>query len=85
MNTDDMSITVVNTGTGFAVTNPNLPLEWPALSTQTVTWEVAGTTGNGIDTPSVNILLSLDGGFTYPIVLAANTADTSSAAMTETA
>lgn len=68
------TVTVVNTGAAFAITNPNTAdLSWNLGSTQTVTWNVAGTTANGINTANVNILFSTDGGTTFPIVLAANT------------
>ena len=73
VNTDDMVVNVVNTGSPFQVTSPNSALSWPAQSTQTVAWNVAGTTANGIDTALVNILLSTDGGNTFSTVLAANT------------
>ena len=70
VNTDDMTVTSVDTGTAFAVTSPNTAVTLPAVSSQTVTWNVAGSTGNGINTPNVNILLSIDGGSTYPLTLA---------------
>ena len=73
VNTDDMVVNVVNTGAPFVVTAPNTGVSWAALSTQAVAWDVAGTTGNGINASNVNILLSTDGGLTYPITLAANT------------
>lgn len=74
VNTDDMFVNVVNTGAAFQVTQPNLAsVDWPASSTQTVLWNVAGTTGNGINTANVDIDLSLDGGLTYPISLIAAT------------
>ncbi|MFO0961143.1 MAG: M12 family metallo-peptidase [Isosphaeraceae bacterium] len=69
VNTDDMVITVVNTGAAFAVTSPNTAVTWAGNSTQTVTWNVAGTNAGTINTPNVNILLSTDGGFTYTPVL----------------
>lgn len=70
VNTDDVTLTVRDTGAPFAVIAPNTNVSWEAFSTQSVTWNVAGTTANGIDTPNVDISLSTDGGLTYPIVLA---------------
>jgi len=61
-------------GTGpFLVTSA--PASWAAGSTQTVTWNVAGTNAAPISTANVKISLSLDGGHTYPYVLAASTAN----------
>jgi subtilisin-like proprotein convertase family protein len=73
ISTDEMIVNVVNTGSVFAVTSPNTAVTWSGGSTQNVTWSVAGTTANGINAALVNILLSTDGGNTFPIVLAANT------------
>ena len=73
--TDDMSVTVRNAAGPFQVTAPNTSVVWEGGSTQTVTWDVAGTTGNGINTSQVNLLLSLDGGMTYSEVLASGTAN----------
>ncbi len=70
VNTDDMVVNVVNTGNPFAVLSPNGGETLSPVSVETVTWDVAGTTGGGIDTANVNILLSTDGGATFPIVLA---------------
>ncbi len=69
---DQTEITVANAGP-FRVTVPNGGENWVANSTRTVTWNVAGTTGNGINTTNVRIDLSLDGGFTYPVTLLAST------------
>ena len=82
INDDSMVARVVNTGAPFIVTAPNTSLTWPALSPQTVTWNVAGTTGNGINAGAVNITLSTDGGFTYPITLASNTPNDGSQTIT---
>jgi subtilisin-like proprotein convertase family protein len=77
------SVNVINTGAAFAITNPNTTdVSWNTGSTQTVTWNVAGTTANGINTANVNILLSTDGGVTFPIVLASNTSNDGTEAIT---
>jgi subtilisin-like proprotein convertase family protein len=77
------TVTVVNTGAAFAITNPNTTnVSWDTGSTQTITWNVAGTTANGINTANVNILLSTDGGATFPIVLAAGTSNDGSETVT---
>ena len=69
-NFDDMRVNVVNTGAAFAVTAPNTAVSLLEGSTQTVTWNVAGTTANGINENYVDIYYSNDGGFTYPVLLA---------------
>jgi subtilisin-like proprotein convertase family protein len=67
---DYMHIDVVQGAGPFTVVTPNTNVSWQAASNQVVAWNVAGTTGNGVNTPYVDILLSADGGFTYPFVLA---------------
>ncbi len=71
-NTDskDAVITVSGTAGPFVITSQNTRFNAPVGSTQTVTWNVAGTTGNGVNVATVDILLSTDGGNTYPITLA---------------
>ena len=69
-NSDDMRVTVNGTAGPFVVNAPNSAVTWNAGTTQTVTWNVAGTTGNGVNAANVDILLSTDGGDTYPISLA---------------
>jgi subtilisin-like proprotein convertase family protein len=68
--TDYMHIDVAAGAGPFTVTSPNTAVTWQAGSNHTVTWNVAGTTENGVNTPYVEILLSTDGGFTYPEVIA---------------
>ncbi|OUR98105.1 hypothetical protein A9Q86_13675 [Flavobacteriales bacterium 33_180_T64] len=67
---DDMVVTVNGTAGPFVVNSPNTNVTWNAGTTQTVTWDVAGTTGNGVNAANVDIFLSTDGGDTYSIALA---------------
>ncbi len=69
-NSDDMAITVNGTAGPFVLNSPNTNVTWDAGTTQTVTWDVAGTTGNGVNAANVDIFLSTDGGDTYTISLA---------------
>lgn len=72
----DMSVTVNAVSGPFAVTSQNLAnTSWAQGSTQTVTWNVANTAAAPVSTANVNILLSTDGGLTFPTVLKANTAN----------
>lgn len=62
-------------GTGpFIVTFPSATgISLAGGGSQTITWNVAGTDGNGINCANVKITLSTDGGLTYPTVLTAST------------
>lgn len=66
----NMNVTTTAAAGPFIVTAPNSAVNWPVGSVQNVTWNVAGTTANGVDTPYVDIYLSVDGGVTFPILLA---------------
>jgi hypothetical protein len=68
-----MQLNVTNTSGPFTVTQPNSAVVWTTGATQTVTWNVANTTAAPVSCANVRILLSTDGGNTFPIVLAANT------------
>ena len=75
----------VNTiaGTGpFIVTVPNGGETYPQGSTQTITWNVAGTDAAPINCANVKISLSTDGGNTYPTVISASTPNDGSEAVT---
>ena len=79
----DVTVTTVAAAGPFVVTYPtNTGITWGSGSTQTVTWSVANTTAAPISCANVKILLSLDGGVTYPIVLAANTPNDGTQAIT---
>ena len=71
----DAVVTVSGTSGPFAVTAPNTAVTWNAGSAQTLTWSVNNTTAAPVSCASVNILLSTDGGTTFPTVLASATAN----------
>jgi uncharacterized repeat protein (TIGR01451 family) len=71
VNTADMQLTVVSNAGPFLITAPGTSANYAGL--QTVTWNVAGTTNAPINVSNVNIRFSVDGGRTFPILLAANT------------
>jgi hypothetical protein len=71
----DVVVTVTNTAGPFAVTSPNTNVTWTAGGSATVTWNVNGTNAGSVNCQAVNILLSTDGGNTFPTVLLANTAN----------
>ncbi len=62
-------VNVVNVGP-FKVTSQEAIEGWAQNSSQMVTWDVAGTTANGINTANVNIKISTDGGATFSMLLA---------------
>lgn len=70
---DDMQVTF-HAGAGpFAVTAPNGGEFWTQGAMETVTWDVSNTDVTPVNSSQVSILLSTDGGITYPTVLATTT------------
>jgi subtilisin-like proprotein convertase family protein len=69
---DAMTVTVDDSSGPFIVTSQTTNETWAVCSNQTVTWDVANTDIAPISTANVNILLSIDGGLTFPFTLASN-------------
>ncbi len=78
----DMQVTVTGQAGPFGVSSPNTAVSWPAQTSQTITWTVNGSDLAPVFCANVNILLSTDGGFTWPITLATNTANDGSEVVT---
>jgi len=70
---DEVLVTVSGTAGPFEVTSQaSTDLSWTQGSTQTITWNVNGTSLLS-GAANVNIKLSTDGGLTFPITLVSNT------------
>ena len=69
--TEDNAIVVVDGNSGpFVITAPNTAVTWKTTYQQKVKWNVASTDLAPVNCSQVNILLSSDGGITYPVTLA---------------
>ncbi|SHK11670.1 Por secretion system C-terminal sorting domain-containing protein [Chryseobacterium polytrichastri] len=69
-NSDDAIVTVNGTAGPFTVSSQNSAIAYTGGSSQTVTWNVAGTTANGVNAANVDILWSTDSGNTWTTLLA---------------
>ena len=79
LNTDDVRLTVVNTAGPFAITSPNTAVTWSGA--RTITWTVNNTNIAPINCATVDILLSTDGGNTFPTLLASGVPNNGSASI----
>lgn len=68
--TDFSKVTASDSAGPFVVTAPNTAVNWTVGTNRNVTWDVAGTTGNGVNTPFVDIYLATtNGNFNIPLAL----------------
>lgn len=79
VNTGAMRVNVVSASGPFVVTQPGAGTTWPAGSIQTVNWSVANTSSAPINCASVRVLLSVDGGSSFPFTLASGIPNTGAA------
>ncbi|MFC6268658.1 reprolysin-like metallopeptidase [Frigoriflavimonas asaccharolytica] len=78
-NSDDAIITVNSTAGPFAVTSQATSTSYTGGSSQTITWNIAGTTANSINAANVDILWSNNNGNSWTTLLAATPNDGSQA------
>lgn len=76
---DLLEVNVASAAGPFAITSQNTNETYGAGSVQEVTWDVANTDSSPINTHTVDVLLGLDGGNTFPITLLEGTLNSGSA------
>lgn len=63
----DVTLSTTTAAGPFLLTYPNAPgINWQAQTVRTVTWDVANTNAPPVNAALVDILLSTDGGLTFP-------------------
>jgi len=67
---DAMRATSTAAAGPFIVTSQGVPTTLNAGASELITWNVAGTTGNGVNAANVNILMTTDAGATFTTLLA---------------
>jgi len=67
---DNVDIVVDDNSGPFLVTAPNTAVSFNEGENTTVSWNVEGTNSWPVSCANVDILLSYDGGYTYPVTLA---------------
>ena len=75
INTVTVTASVDGNSGPFAITAPNAATTFNSGSTQTILWNVNGTSSAPVSAANVKISLSTDGGVTFPTVLVASTAN----------
>lgn len=79
VNTADVTLGVTAAAGPFTVTAPPAGTAWTAGTSRTVSWNVANTASAPVNCANVAILLSTDGGNTFPITLLSSTPNNGSA------
>jgi uncharacterized protein (TIGR03437 family) len=79
VNVGVMSVNVDAGGGPFAVTQPGAAATWAAGSNQTVRWTTGSTPNAPINCANVRVVLSLDGGSSFPFTLLSSTPNNGSA------
>jgi hypothetical protein len=79
---DVVTLNVTRTVGPFSVTYPVGYEVWTSGEQRTVTWNVSGTTAAPISAATVDIYMSVDGGYTYPYLIKSGTPNDGSETIT---
>ena len=82
INADILNLRTVASAGPFQVTSPNTAVNWTGNTNSTVSWDVANTDRSPVNCDNVNILLSTDGGNTFPATLLSQTPNDGSQSVT---
>ncbi len=69
---EDLSVTFTSSAGPFLITSQNTSVTWNSGNTETITWDVAGTDVAPVSCDNADIVLSLDRGNNFDIILAEN-------------
>lgn len=72
LDAQELTVFVTTDAGPFTVTSQNTSVSYAAGEVQSVTWDVANTDIAPVSATTVDILLSTDGGQTFPLLIAAN-------------
>lgn len=75
---DNMFVTTSSSAGPFEVVIPNGSEIWTEVAMHTITWDVANTDQTPVSCAAVDILLSYDGGLTYPVTVSSDVPNTGS-------
>ncbi len=79
MDSDEMLIQSTTEAGPFQILTPNTAVTWTGGDLEEVTWDPSQTHLPPVSCEQVDILLSIDGGFTYPITIQSNIPNSGSA------
>jgi hypothetical protein len=65
-----MTVTVDGDSGPFVITSQDASTTWAPQSSETITWDVAGTDSAPVNSPNVDILFSTDGGQNFDVIIA---------------
>ena len=82
VDSDATTVAATDSAGPFLVTSPNTAVSWTGGNSETVAWNVANTDAAPVSCADVDILLSTDGGASFPTTVVAATANDGSQSIT---